>query len=798
MARSTVRGTTEAGSSQTPRSRAHSNGHGLSVATFLGAVEAHLGKRVDDEQRRCIEAPATDSLFLVAGPGTGKTTAVTLRILRLIFVEATDPAAILATTFTNRAADELRSRVLGWGTRLKDSLSEAGRLPPDLADLDINRILTGTLDSIAEQALTEHRMPGTPPPVLIQQFAADALMTHSGLLEQGRFNSGSLRQHALDLNGSTGYNFGFRELRAFCSTARQRLAQDRVSLQTYEDREGRGNRGAQRLCEVLEDYLSALQKELSVDFTGLEEVFLERIDGGTIGGFTDPLQAVFVDEYQDTNYLQESIYFALLRTVLPRSGSLTVVGDDDQSLYRFRAATVDLFQDFQRRCHIAAGVAPPIIYLRNNYRSTSNIVELCNAFVALDPDYAPARVAGKPPLLASRPHDEYTNYPVLGLFRPDRQTLARDIASTLDAIFNGAGFQIPGTRQPIRRHRGGSIADCALLCGSPRERDYKGRPRLPLLLRDQLSGLAQPLHVFNPRGVAFHLVPEVEQLGGLLLECLDPGSSIQNSLRLPRDLVPVLDAWRTAADSLIAADPPPHRPNRLRDFVRDWQRRRPSGGGNWPDEVPVAELLYKLACWIPKLVSDVEGLVYLEVFARTIAEATRIVPPIVTSDQRFATGRIKRLIREILAPLALGAIDVDEALLETLPGNHLSLFSVHQAKGLEFPMVIADIGSDFPDNRPAPFRRYPRAPGAPHIMEDHFRQYSTLAPPTRPGLDRAFDDLVRQYFVAYSRPKDVLMIVGLGDAVDGPIQRVKNVASGWTREEAVGCRWSELPHVILV
>lgn len=771
----------------------------LTVAQFFDGVRVHLGKRVDTEQRQCVEAGPGESLFLVAGPGTGKTTAIALRILRLIFVERIDPAAILATTFTNRAADELRSRVLGWGTRLKDGLSATGHLPAALGDLDINRILTGTLDSIAEEALTQFREAGSAPPVLIQQFAADALMTHSGLLEQGRYNSASLRNHALALNGSNGYGFGFAELRTFCSTARQRLAQDRVDLSTYKQQEGSRERGALRLCEVLEDYLAALQQELAVDFAGLEEAFFERVDTDTIPEFTDPLRVIFVDEYQDTNYLQESLYFSLLRSVLPHGGSITVVGDDDQSLYRFRAATVDLFQDFQQRCHAATSVIPQTIYLRNNYRSTSNIVEFCNAFANLDTLYGPARVLGKPPLIASRPAGESTNFPILGLFRSDRQTLATDLAHVLDAVFNGPGYPVPGTNTTIRRHPQGTIADCALLCGSPRERDFQGRPRLPLLLRDELQRLPQPLNIFNPRGVAFHLVPEVEQLGGLLLECLDPGSRLQGGMRLPRDLVPILDAWRAAAQSLIAADPVPHRPNHLGDFVDDWQQRRPGGrGNNWPDEVPVAELLYKLACWIPRLVTDVEGLVYLEVFARTIAQATRIVPPIVTSDPQYADGRIGRLIREILAPLALGAVDVDEALLETLPGNHLSLFSVHQAKGLEFPMVIVDIGSDFPDNRPAPFRRYPRAGGPPHLMEDHFRQYSALAPPGRSGLDRAFDDLVRQYFVAYSRPKDVLLIVGLGDPTDGPIQRVKNIASGWTRNETAGCRWSSLPHTVLI
>ncbi len=299
----------------------------LSSRDFLAAVAMHLGKLVDPDQRDCVEAPAEQSLFIVAGPGTGKTTAITLRILRLIFVDRFDPASILATTFTNRAADELRSRILGWGTRLKDGLRQAGDLPKALMDLDINRILTGTLDSIADDALTTIRAPETPPPVLVQQFAADALMTHNGLLEQGRFRSESLRRLALRLNNSTGYNFGFGQLRDFCSTARQRISQDQVDIERYRAVEGAADRGSMRLCELLDDYLAALREGLAVDFAGLEEEFLRRLQDGSMDAFTAPLLSIFVDEYQDTNFLQESIYFTLLQQIGERNGAIAVVGD---------------------------------------------------------------------------------------------------------------------------------------------------------------------------------------------------------------------------------------------------------------------------------------------------------------------------------------------------------------------------------------------------------------------------------------------------------------------------------------
>ena len=76
-------------------------------------------------------------------------------------------------------------------------------------------------------------------------------------------------------------------------------------------------------------------------------MFLDRLAEGSLEEFVQPLKALFADEYQDTNFLQESIYFALLQGM--EGGAITVVGDDDQSLYRFRGATVDLFHLFADR-----------------------------------------------------------------------------------------------------------------------------------------------------------------------------------------------------------------------------------------------------------------------------------------------------------------------------------------------------------------------------------------------------------------------------------------------------------------
>src|SRR5262245_66608440 len=94
----------------------------ISQEEFLGLIKA-AGSNIyppDDEQTKAVYADPRADLFIVAGPGTGKTSCLSFRALYLIFVAGLPPRSVMATTFTKKAAAELRSRLLGWGYRLID------------------------------------------------------------------------------------------------------------------------------------------------------------------------------------------------------------------------------------------------------------------------------------------------------------------------------------------------------------------------------------------------------------------------------------------------------------------------------------------------------------------------------------------------------------------------------------------------------------------------------------------------------------------------------------------------------
>ena len=780
----------------------------------------------NEDQKKAIFSKPDQSLFLVAGPGSGKTTVMVLKILKFIFVDDINPGEILATTFTKKAAEELYSRILGWGDEIKNHLLE------DVDDfekimeinrIDFNQIKVGTIDKLAEETMKRHKQPGVNHPIIIEKFVSNTAMIKI-LTENETYKNESLQDYLKSLTGREKLDEASK-MSGILLNIKDRIHHDQVDMDLLY-RQAEHNTGMRLVLDCIVEYENTLQERNTMDFPMLESRFLRMLKTGKLDAFLDEVKIILIDEYQDTNLLQEDIYFTMAQCGVKNNGSITVVGDDDQSLYRFRGATVDLFTDYKNRVKERLGINVEEINLKTNYRSTENIIDHCNRFVETDMDYQKARVKDKPKIIA--PDFEKDKMPVLGLFRNNVEMLSKSLANLISKLINNgevrlkvlkvldeeyfsqmeanidiAKFQMIND-QKIKEGKRieritlkldeeyGSASDIAILSYSPKERQ-SGNNSLLYYLRKHLKKQKKPIEVFNPRGIELQKVEIVEVFCGLMLECIDPEARIQLSDKTIPNLAKVtMTKWRVRAREYVKLNPEPHEPITLSQFVLYWQNRVPRGSKEWPKKASLMELAYKLVTWIDELQDDVEGIVYLEAITKSITQTgffSKYYSSISFENKTREKESVLEAIWNIFIPLATGGIQIDESLLETLPEDRVNVLSIHQSKGLEFPLVIVDVGSKFRDNHiKTQKERFPKKPLDHMTIEDTIRQYSSLGLSERDEKDRSFDDLTRRYFVAFSRAESVLILVGLNSAIEGYNRKnnhfyIPNVALGWSRDE---------------
>ncbi|WP_458403605.1 UvrD-helicase domain-containing protein [Methanobrevibacter sp.] len=792
----------------------------------------------NEDQKKAILSESDKSLFIVAGPGSGKTTVMVLKILKYIFVDDIDPSEILATTFTRKAADELYSRILGWGDEIKNHLAE-NLDEGDFDDIskilaieriDFNQIHIGTTDSVAEEVLREFKKPGETQPVIIEDFVANSAMIKI-LLEDEKYLDKDLVEYLKVLSGREKLQEPSK-MSEILIEIKNRIYYDQVNFDDLYMK-SQPDSGFRIALDCIREYENALKERHTIDFSMLESDFLEKLKNSDLDEFLDDISIVLIDEYQDTNLIQEDIYFTIARSALENGGNITVVGDDDQSLYRFRGATVDLFTNYQKRIKERLGIDVEEINLRTNYRSTENIIDHCNQFVELDSTYQQARVENKPKIIA--PDFDKERMPVLGMFRNNPEILAKDLARLINDLVNKGECElkvhqvlnedyykkISGNsnvqslnqikQKSIQEARKldkiklkldseyGSASDMAILSYSPKERQYSSKSFLHHL-RKNLKRLRKPIEMFNPRGIELQEVEIVSIFCGLILECIDPEGSMQKSDKtIPNLAKHNMTRWRYAAKEYIKLNPEPAEPMPLNSFVTRWQLRRPypetDKNGNeaeWPENVSLIELAYKLTTWIEDLQNDVEGIVYLQAITKSITQTgffNRYHSVISFKNPIEERQSVLEAIWNIFIPLSTGGVKIDESLLETLPNDRVNVLSIHQSKGLEFPLVIVDVGSRFKSNEIKTQRlRFPKLLKEQITIEDSIRQHSALGESERSEKDRSFDDLTRLYFVAFSRAENVLLLVGLNPAIEGYNKKdqhftIPNIALGWSRDE---------------
>ena len=281
----------------------------------------------------CTEGP----LLMLAGAGSGKTRSLTHRIAYLIEEKGIAPWNILAITFTNKAAQEMRERV--------DSLVGYGS----------EDIWISTFHATCSRILRRH----------IDLLGYDRNFTIYDASDQKSLMKEVLKEMKIDTK-----QFPERSVMSEISSAKNEYK----SPLDYRNEYGSNYRN-QRIADIYECYQKRLKENNALDFDDLivKTVELFKTDDQVLDYYQERFRYIMVDEYQDTNTAQ----FELISILARKYKNLCVVGDDDQSIYKFRGANIYNILNFEK--HFPEAVT---IKLEQNYRSTQNILNAANGVIS--------------------------------------------------------------------------------------------------------------------------------------------------------------------------------------------------------------------------------------------------------------------------------------------------------------------------------------------------------------------------------------------------------------------------------
>lgn len=275
-------------------------------------------------------------LLILAGAGSGKTRCLTHRIAYMIDEMGVKPWNILAITFTNKAAGEMRERV------------------DRLVGFGADQVWVSTFHSMCVRILRRH----------IDLLGFDTDFTIYDTDDQKTVIKGICKRLNIDTKM-------YKE-RALMSTISS-LKDDLIGVRKYEI-EAASDYGKAVYAKVYREYQETLQKNNALDFDDLivktVELFKSRPE--VLDYYQERFRYIMVDEYQDTNTAQ----FELVRLLADKYRNLCVVGDDDQSIYKFRGANIRNILDFEKYFP-----ETKVVKLEQNYRSTQSILDAANAVI---------------------------------------------------------------------------------------------------------------------------------------------------------------------------------------------------------------------------------------------------------------------------------------------------------------------------------------------------------------------------------------------------------------------------------
>ena len=694
---------------------------------------AESARKLSAEQAAAAHAGPEGAFLIAAGPGTGKTATATERFCWL--VEHRVPAGqILAVTFSDRAADELRSRIT----------DELRVRRPDLGPEVLDGAWIGTFHGICSRLLDEFAyLVGAPREVRVLDETGQRLFEQRLV---SRLRSGEAAP--LDPDSFTGLSVDDLDdllrsgLRFLLKLKGRGITPERFHQRALELHaqhwqspvDATARQAAQAELEAIEvlhlvyrTYEDALSAEGLRDF---DDLILDVIDAlERVPEFRrrcrERFRYLLVDEFQDTNRIQLDLIRLLS---LDGFGNVAVVGDAKQSIYGWRDAEIE---------NIRSRFGGRRLPLTHNRRSFQEILDCSTAFIRRDPDFA-----DEPDLVATRGPGEW---PVTVVMAPDARTEARSVAETIRRLYRG----------------GRRFSDIAILAHSIR--------MLPRDFEDELR--RQGIPYLTSGGSGFFDRQEIKDVLAMLRLTENPmdDGALVRVLQGPIVRLPDRGLYQLAA----------------RRFGRHGMRLRDcfevSRIEGFPDMEPkVAERAVALVDLTDRVGRLRDALTVADILNRLLEEtgylrwaelrAQRDGSPRALLNLRKVFQLASRFERELtlagigdfvrhLDQVIDAELPVGEATEESAAADAVSLLTIHAAKGLEFPVVF------LVNLRPARARDTERLFFDPDSLgfvmkswrgEKHPRYQATS--PGEPAVKLAIGERRRIVYVGLTRAKDSLFV----------------------------------------
>lgn len=638
-------------------------------------------------------------MLIIAGPGSGKTRTLVERIVYLTTERQVEPTQIMVATFTEKAANELI-------TRISNRMLELGQ------SINLHEMYIGTLHSIFLRFLEEHREYTR----LKRNFRLMDQFDQTYLVYQKLSEFDQVDDIEL-VWGSTrsGWKRSIELIKQLNKVSEEVLDAQKLAQSNFP--------AVAALGHAYEVYQNLLEEENALDFSTIQTEALRLLEEypAVLTKLQDQLRYVMVDEYQDTNTVQEKILLQLVG----EAANLSVVGDDDQGLYRFRGATIRNILEFPR--NFAPGQCK-VVRLETNYRSHPGIIEFYNRWMEIE-DWQEGDTTFRYEKQIQPREEEFPSYQsVIRISEEDVETWGAEIVAFIRKL-----------------EESGTLTDynqIAFLFGSVKNNRVI---RLAEILEEN------SIPVFSPRSALFFDREEVRLVVGAIVLCFP---DLFEALGYNEDDIPeTWEYYEGCAKQLISevqADPEAHR------SLRQWISLRAKQHTNLTQNTDYAfsGLMYELLRFplfsrylginLNDQVNQLRAAYNLALLSKLLTkfeylQGLNILTP---KNRGYA---LRGLFRRFLKFLRDGGIAEYEDFDQYAPSGCVSFLTIHQSKGLEFPIVM--VGS----LHSAPRKQYTELD---ELLQQHYYHKPSFEP-----LERTKHyDFRRLYYTAFSRPQNLLVL----------------------------------------